>query len=79
MPCCNKPRTIEFNLNPLWLLKYLKKDDEYGMHIDTLYYNIRHKTKSHKFLNAEQLEAMMVYVGFHCDKDGYYNCVFTRL
>lgn len=70
-----KAKIIEFDINPLWLLHYLKKSDKEKIHLDTLYYTIRHKTKSHKFLNCDKLEHMLNYIGFEVDGNGYYNCM----
>ena len=59
-----KPKTIDFDVNPLWLLHYLKKLENEKIHLDTLYYTIKHKTKSEKILGSDNLEHMLNYIGF---------------
>ena len=59
-----KAKIIEYDINPLWLLNYLKKLENEKIHLDTFYYTIRDKTKSEKFLGSDNLEHMLNYIGF---------------
>jgi hypothetical protein len=73
-----KVKILNLDINPLWLLHYLIKSDEYETHLETLLYNIRHKTKSHKYLEIDKLEQMLNYIGFQVDEQGYVNCVMRN-
>ena len=73
-----KAKIIEYDINPLWLLQYLEKTEDEQMHIDTLFFTIRNKTKSQKFLQCDELEAMLNYIGFDIDGKGYYNCIIRK-
>ena len=74
----SKKKIIEYDINPLWLLHYLQRSNDEQTHIDTLYYTIRNKTKAHKFLQCDQLEAMLNYIGFQIDGNGYYDCIIRK-